>query len=134
MANSDAFNRLQEQIDRCRALPDELVTRAAPDIAKELEAEIRKNVAAAQGPDGTPWKPTESGAAPLKNAAEHVTVRALGSVILAKVTGVEARHHKGQVKGGTRRPIIPVRSIPEPLTKAIKRVLGEKFQDVMGGR
>lgn len=133
MANADAFARLQAEIDNINALPAELVKRSVPAIAKALEAEIGGNVAAARGPDGKPWARTKSGDAPLKNAAQHVSVRAVGTVIIAEVSGVEAKHHKGQVKGGERRPIIPVRSIPEPLTKAIRKVLGENFREIMAG-
>lgn len=133
MANSEASARLQKQIDRIRSLPVELVKRAAPDIAKEGLAQVTANVSSQVGPDGTPWPASKSGEAVLRQAAQHVTVQALGTVILFKVTGIDARHHKGFVKGGERRPIIPVRSMPEPLTKAIKKVLKKRFQEVMGG-
>lgn len=132
-SNSAGFARLQEQIDRIRSLPVELVKRAGPEIAKEGLAEVTANVARAVGPDGTPWAKTQSGDAPLRNAASHVTVKAEGTRIVFRVSGVDAKHHRGRVKGGERRPIIPVKSIPQPLTIAIKRVLGKHFKNVMGG-
>lgn len=133
MANSEASAKLQKQIDRLRSLPTELVKRAAPDIAKEGLAQVTANVASQVGPDGTPWPASKSGKPVLVQAASHVTVQALGTVILFKLTGIDARHHKGFVKGGERRPIIPVRSMPQPLAAAIKKVLKKRFLEVMAG-
>lgn len=131
--NADAFNALQEQIDRVRSLPDELGKSAAPLIAKEAKKIVEQDIAASRAPDGTPWPKTEDGHEPLKNAANAVKVSAVDSTIVFEVSGVEAKHHRGRVKGGKRRALIPARSIPQTLTLAIKRALSKTFQNVMGG-
>lgn len=134
MSNEAGFAALQRQIDRIRSLPKELVRQAGPEIAKALQADTEESILRQQGPGGDRWLPTASGAPALRNAAPHVTTRAIGTVILQRVDGVEARHHSGTAKGKVVRQIIPVRKIPDPVTKAIKAVLDKVFFKIWGGR
>jgi hypothetical protein len=123
---------LDAHIRRLREL-DKLGERAAPKVAKALERELEANIRAGVGPDGTPWPATEDGHTPLQGAVSSLSVRAIGSVVVARISGIHARHHIGNVRGGVRRPILPSKRIPEPVTRAIAAVLDEEFARTMGG-
>jgi hypothetical protein len=122
---------LDAMIARIRKLP-QLGRMAAPEVARAVEAEAERTIAAGTTPDGTPWAPKKSGEGqPLANAAKALGVVALGSTIFMKLNGPEARHHLGRVKGGTARQIIPTKDIPPPMAAAIREVLTRKFVEVM---
>jgi hypothetical protein len=129
---ADGRAELQRQIAKLRGLSN-LAPRIAPEVARELERELRENVAAGRGPDGKPWEPTKDGRRPLKNAARQVSASAVGTVIIARVDGIEARHHVGAVRGGTARPMIPTGSIPDPVSRAIEAVATRAFDEHMRG-
>lgn len=130
---ADGHAALERHIRRLREL-DKLGERAAPAVAKALERELVANVRAGVGPDGTPWPATEDGHKPLQGASKALSVRAVGTVVVARLTGIHARHHLGAVRGGVRRPILPTKTIPEPVTKAIASVLEDEFKRTMGVR
>jgi hypothetical protein len=105
----------------------------APAAAEALRTEIEANVAAQRGPDGEPWPPTASGDAALSGAAGNLQVTPVGSVVVARITGRYAFHHKGQTRGGKARPILPSRKLSGAATKAIKRALVERFGELAKG-
>ena len=123
---------LDEMIRSARALGT-MVPDAAPAVARVLDSEVRTQIAQGTGPDGRPWKPTQAGNLPLRNAGKSVTTRAIDGVVLMTVVGVEARHHLGAVRGKVRRPIIPSSRIPDPMARAITRVYEERFGKITGG-
>jgi hypothetical protein len=131
VANSHAA--LDAHIRKLRAL-GQLSARAAPKVATALEHELLANVERGVGPDGKPWPPTEDGHLPLQGAGDSLSVRAVGTVVVARLTGIHAMHHRGAVRGGVRRPILPSGKIPEPVAKAIDRVVDEEFKRIMGAR
>ncbi len=130
---TDGAAVMAEQIARLRALPKELLEQAARDIAPELERELRAQIARGVGPDGKPWPPTQAGDQALPNAARALSVRATGTVVLARLDGVHALHHLGRVRGGVRRQILPTGALPDPFSRAIKRVLELRFASATGG-
>lgn len=132
--NSSANAQLTAMIAKLRALPRALTTEAAPAVAEVLDTEIRAQIARGQDPDGQPWQPTQTGAQPLRNAGKALTVKAIGNVVLARITGPEALHHMGRVAGGVVRQILPSARLPQSMTRAIKRVLAERFSEVVNGR
>jgi hypothetical protein len=120
-------------IRRVRGL-ERFPERAAPAIARALESELRRSIAAGAAPDGTAWKPTQDGRVPLRGAARALTVRATGAFVLARLTGVEARHHFGWVRGGLARPILPTTSVlPSAVARAVTRAAVEEFRRAMDG-
>lgn len=131
-ANAAAFARLNEQIRRIRSIP-KLARAAAPEVAQEVKREIDATIAAGTDPEGNPWPATKSGDPALVNAARAVSVRAVGSVVLVTLTGPEVHHHRGGTRGHVRRPIIPTRGLPGPMTKAIRTVLARRFGELMKG-
>jgi hypothetical protein len=125
---------LQEWSERVGTLPRALVKDAAPAVAKATEAHMQEQIAAGQGPDGKAWQLTAEGKRPLRNAGAAVTVRAIGTVILVRLTGPEVKHHRGIARGRIRRQVIPTRKDFGPIARAIRTVLGERFRAHMGGR
>lgn len=130
--NASAFTALDAMIGRLRAVKG-LAHAAAPAIARELDQELDANIDRGVGPDGKPWELTKAGKTPLRNAAKALAVRAVGTVILARLTGPEAKHHKGIARGHIARRILPTRKIPAPMVEVIKRVLSQKFTETMTG-
>lgn len=131
---SDGFSELDAQIARLQELED-LPRKVAPDVAQALEDELHAQIARGQGPDGRAWEPRqEDGGKPLRNAAKALAVVPIGTTVFARLKGPEARHHLGIAKGGVVRRILPVRGIPNPMVRAIKRVIVEHFQRTMEAR
>jgi hypothetical protein len=131
--NSAANAALTKQIATLRALPQRLRDEAIPEVAKTFEAEMRGNITAGRAPDGTPWQKTAEGEQPLKNAGKALTVKVIGTVVLARITGPEALHHLGQAAGKIRRQILPTKNIPDTMTAAIKTALRKIYLKIAGG-
>jgi hypothetical protein len=129
---ADGYTALQGMIARLRKLGDSAED-MADDIAHELRDELDANIAASRGPDGTAWKPTREGTAPLQNAGAALGVAAVGTKVLAAVRGVEARHHYGTVKGKVARPILPTSKLPPRIVELITKVVQRRFKLIMGG-
>lgn len=132
-SNAAAFAALDAQIRRLRSV-EGLAKDAAPHVAAALKEELDAQIARGQGPDGTPWPLTADGKKPLQNAAAATTVVAVGSAIVARVTGHDAFHHRGQTRGNVVRQILPNGKLTQPFTRAIKRVLDERYAALMAGR
>lgn len=122
---------MREQIARLRRLPT-LVHTAAPTVARVVEQEITAQIARGVGPDGRPWAPTQDGQQPLRNAAKALRVSSVGNAVVATLTGVEARHHLGAVRGSVKREILPTGRIPDPITRSIRTVVDAEFHKIMG--
>lgn len=130
--NDAAFDALEAQIRRLKGLGD-LPTVVAPAVAVVLRATITEQIAAGTTPDGTPWEPTALGAVPLQHAAKALTVQAIGSSVVARLTGPEARHHLGTASGGIVRQILPSSELPQAAIEAVRRVAVTGFTKVMAG-
>ncbi len=121
------MNELDEMIKRLRGVGT-AASAALPEIADEAKRIVDENIAAQRGPDGKPWPETKDGRAALQNAGAAVTSTVVGGkTVLLTLTGVEARHNYGAVKGRVRRQILPPRGIPATLAEAIRRVLVRRF-------
>ncbi len=131
-SNAAAFAALDAQIRRLRSLKG-LAKDAAPHVAEALKEEIDAQIARGEGPDGKPWLRRDDGGRPLRNAAESVTVVAVGSAVVARVTGHHAFHHRGQTRGNVVRQILPTGRLTAPFTRAIKRVIAERYAALLGG-
>ncbi len=129
-----AEQQVEAWIETIQGLSKELCEDAAPEVAEAVRSEIEKTIAAGTTADGQAWQPTQKGKTPLRNASKALRVAAVGSSIVVKISGPEARHHLGRAKGGIQRPIIPNEGIPAPVSSAIKRVLSERFSDALGAR
>jgi hypothetical protein len=123
---------LETRAARIRALAG-MGVRAAPAAAVAIQAVVAGHVARGEGSDGKPWPRTAAGDVPLRNAAAAVTVRAVGSTIVLRVTGPEARHDTGRVRGGIRRAILPVAALPADQGAAIGRAVDDVFRRTLAG-
>jgi hypothetical protein len=124
---ADGTATLDRMIATLRALP-ETVRGTMPEIAEAVKAELAKNVAAQQSPNGEGWPATKSGKPALTGAAAKITYSIHGTAIVFQLDGVEARHSLGWVKGGRRRQILP-ETYHEPsaraAAKAVKKALAK---------
>lgn len=123
---------LDAHIARLRELGN-LAAKSAPEVAKEVERELRSQIAAGTGPDGAPWQPTKAGTTPLRGAARALRVRAIGTVIVATLEGHHALHDQGRARGGVRRKVLPSAKMPQPIASAVERVVTREFRRTMGG-
>lgn len=121
---------LSKQIARLNSLGN-LAARSVPFVAIAVKGEIAKQIKRGEGPDGRPWRLTEAGETPLKNADQAVQITVSGTVVLLRLDGHHARHHLGAVKGKKQRKILPTGNIPQPMTRAIKRVVTGEFFVIM---
>jgi hypothetical protein len=131
--NTAAELALQQHIARVRALGS-IARDVAPAAADELKAQLEQQIAAGQTPDGQALQRTADGRVPLRNAARSLTVRAIGTAVLARLVGPSAMHHLGIAAGRIRRQILPTRKLPDRMIEALKRVAEQHFNRTMGGR
>lgn len=113
------------------ALPG-LATRAAPDVAVTLRKEIVAQTKRGEGPDGKKWKPGQEGVDVLQHVEKALRVTARGTTIVASLSGHNARHSLGAVRGGVRRQIMPTLTLPDPVIRAIKAVIEAEIKATVG--
>lgn len=130
--NARALAELNEMIRRLREVSD-IPEKVAPDVADAFQDVIRENIAAAQGPSGETWQPKKDGGSPLQTAANALTVTAQGVIVTARLIGHIARHHRGWVKGGIRRAILPAKALPSAVSEAIRRVIHRHLEGHFDG-
>lgn len=131
--NGQAFAEMQGWIEKLNQLGD-LPTEVAKDVAPVLDAKIKANIAAGVDPGGKPWPLTKDGRKPLTNAGAALTVRAISSVVQAKLVGHVALHHLGAAKGNIRRQILPSSGLPQPMTAAVKTIATKRFNAKMASK
>jgi hypothetical protein len=132
--NQAGLFEIDRHIARLRKVGD-LPREAAPACAEALREYLERQIAAGRAPDGSTWAPRkEDGGRALEDAAKALTVVPVGTHILARIKGPEARHHKGIAKGGTVRQILPTTTIPPVLTRALDAVIKETFVRTMESR
>lgn len=130
--------KLEEHLSRIRELA-KFADRAAPVVRDELRREIVRSSRAQESPAGLSWRPPETVEGRiLRHVDDHLRVRAVGTTIVATLTGRYARHHLGAVRGGagkTPRRIIPndlsrvtARAIDRAVTAEFRRIMGEAAQ------
>lgn len=126
----DPVTVLNKQIARLRKFGVAGVE-LAPAAAEELEKQLLANAAAQIGPDGTPWPATKDHSAPLRNVGSHLSVVAVGSRVVARLTGWYVNQSTGWTRGNVARPIMPSRKMSAPMAKAIQIALGKRFRKIM---
>lgn len=109
---------------------------SSDDVAAAIESELKTTAAAGQSPDGNPWAKTQTGSAPLQNAASQIRVKKVttGSrtVVTASIGGHYAFHHNGWANGAPAREILPSKLTPE-LSAAIKAAVAANFERLTNG-
>jgi hypothetical protein len=130
--NSAAFARLQEAIDGLASL-DVLADDVAAAAVDPFRAELLGNIAANRSPGKNDWQPSKSGKPVLLGAGKALEVGSSGPVLWARLTGPEARHHLGAVKGAVRRQILPGRGSLGGISKILKRIATAEWRKRFGG-
>ena len=130
--NAEARARLAKLSRDLRALPAELAHDLAPVGAAKLDTLLRENISAGVGPDGKAWPLRQDGGKALPDAGDHLTVRAVGTVILARLEGPPALHHLGIARGRVVRQIIPTKAAPQPVLDAITAALPQRARELLG--
>jgi hypothetical protein len=123
-------------IDRIEDLPDALLRANIGKLAEVVRVELHRTLAASETPEGKPWPPRKRGTRPvLVHARDALIVRGIGNQIFVQVYGHYARHHRGWVKGGTQRQMIPLKNerLPAAMLDAMRRVIASTVDTVMGG-
>ena len=105
----------------------------APAVVDVLDRELTAQIARGESPDGEKWQPTQKGNAPLQGAAGALKVAAAGSMVTARLTGPEALHSRGYVRGGITRQIM-ITQLTSRLSDAIRAAANKAFEAVMTGK
>jgi hypothetical protein len=101
----------------------------APDVARIVEADLRRSIAQGQSPDGEKWQDKRDGGRPLANAAGALGVAAVGGTVYVRLTGPEARHDQGRARGGIVRQVIPHSNrVPDRMALQIREVINAHFE------
>jgi hypothetical protein len=124
-----AIQRIDELIGKVEGLKG-IALRAAPEVAKVVDAHLRKCIAQGTDPYGNPWKPRKiDGGRPLQHADQTLFVKALGQHVITEIHGIDARHHHGWVKGKIKRTVIFTKpELPPELVIEIRKVLTAEYQ------
>lgn len=125
MASGSAV--MSRWIEGFRKLPKEATAEAIVDVVEE---DVRSTISAGTTPDGVPWPERKVGGKALKNANGAVTVAAIDTKVIVRLTGPEAVHHFG-TKKDPQRQVIPT-AIRPTLATRIKNRLFERFRKVLG--
>ena len=130
---STGDDQLERMLTSLRDLP-KIGERAAPEIARAIEGELRRTIAAGTTPEGIAWEKTAEGKTPLSNAAKALGVAVVKGVIYVQITGPEVRHHRGWARGGKRRPVIPTGDkVPPPMAAKVREILTRHFREFATG-
>lgn len=117
-----SLDQLSALAARLRAIPSlgpEIAKAAAPDVL----AANRATAYAGTTPDGAAWAPTKKGKRALVHAADALSVRVIGDVIILVLSGINVFHNR-------RRRIVPSRGTALPanyrdaIFAAARRVIG----------
>lgn len=131
-ANASAFQVLEDKIAQFRVkladVPDDVVE----DVAKIIDDEQRRTIAAKVDAYGQPWpaKKRDDGQ-PFKFVSpSDVVTGAIGRTIITRIkTRHVVLHHLGYAKGDTVRRVIPVGKIPPRWSARIKERVLEAFRE-----
>lgn len=112
----------------------ELARLAAKDCAIAVKQVGKSQLSQGTSLDGSKIEARKDGRPALVHAAESFDCIAVGNSIILTIRGIEARHSRGAVKGGKKRPLLPGKTVPEPIAKAAKAQLDIHFRRITGGQ
>lgn len=105
---------------------------AIGDCAKEVRTEMVGLIQSQRDDNGQPWAKRKRGTAPLLvHAGTNLRVVAVGDAVIASISGPDARHSKGLVRGKKRRGIIPTGALPDSWARSFKRALDATFNKLV---
>jgi len=107
----------------------DLETAAVPAIAEAIERTLDGTARAGTTPDGQPWAPRKKdGGRTLQHAAEAIRVTYSGDTVFVRLTGPDARHHHGAIRGKVKRQVIPnSKRLPDLMVANIQIEIAKVF-------
>jgi cytochrome P450 len=124
---------VEEMQRRIQELPEALTRGSWQKLTAAAREELERTINAGKTPDGVPWAKRKRGTgAVLVNAAAALKVATIQNVIWMRLTGPEARHHRGAVKGGVTREII-LTHLTDTMATVIHDVLTKAFSETVSG-
>lgn len=122
MSSVDVEMSLTEKLERLRRIPEALEA-ARPKLVAVIKRHLTQANAAGLTPDGKPYQRTQDGHVPLRHGAKSLRVKAAGSLLIARVQGIEALHSLGEARGEIQRSMLPLGPIPPAMGAELSRVV-----------
>ena len=126
--SGNGFAVLDELQAKLRELP-KVTDAITEEVASQLEAQLKQQIAAGVSPLGKAWKRNLDGSIPALGS--KATVTALKGQVLYKLAGKSYLHHTGKARGHVTRQVIPVGSLHPETVKlildTITTALGDHF-------
>ncbi len=131
--NAAGFRALDSQIAMLKVLVD-LPDECVPGIARAMEQETHRTIAASTDPDGVPWPPKKDGAGFKFVKASDIAVGAFQRTIIMRIKSRPVvLHNNGYARGDVVRRVIPVGRIPARMAAQMKRAAVEAFNRITSG-
>lgn len=133
-SNAAAFRALDSRIAMMKVLVD-LPDECVPAVARAMEQETHRTIAAKTDPDGKPWPAKKDGGTDFSFVkASDIVVGSYGRLIITRIkTRHVVLHNNGYARGDVVRRVIPTKSIPKPMAAAMKRACVEEFRRITAG-
>lgn len=121
---------IEQFVAQLAALPKAMLQDALPELGIVVRKSLVNTINAGETPDHVKWAPRKRGDAPvLVHAEAALHVGAIGGRIYIRLAGIEARHHRGRVKGGTKREVILTTHLTPDVVAAMRKVLDRRFAE-----
>jgi hypothetical protein len=111
-------------------LPVAVIDEAGPELSAALRKVLVEAIEAERAPStGIPWAPRKHGTGPMLQGAPLVLgVAMVGRTVWCRLTGVEARHSRGWVRGGAARPLMFEKTLPPAAIAALTAVINRRVE------
>ena len=131
--NAAGFRALESRIAMMKVLVD-LPDECVPGVARAIEQEAHRTLAAGTDPDGKAWTPKQDGGAFRFVKPSDIIVGSFGRTIITRIrTRHVVLHNNGYARGEVERRVIPSKRIPASMAVAIKRACVEEFRKLTTG-
>jgi hypothetical protein len=114
-------------------LPAAVIDEAGPELSAALRKVLEDAIKTERAPStGIPWAPRKVGTGPMLQGAPLVLgVAMVGRTVWCRVKGVEARHSRGWVRGGTARPVMFEKTLPPEAIASLTAVINRRVQTAL---
>ena len=128
--NDAAFAALDDKIAQYRIQLANVTDDVVDDVAKIINEEQRRTIAAKVDAYGKPWMPKKTDDGPFRFVSpDDVVVGAIGRTIITRIkTRHVVLHHLGYARGETVRRVIPVGKIPPAWSARIRERVMKAFE------
>ncbi len=134
MSDADADASLLAMLDSLHAFPERFARESVPRIGQAILAAVQATAGAGETPEGVAWAPKKTGGQALESAPGKIRLITGPRKISLELTGPTALHHRGWVRGGTRRQVLPVGNMPPGVEAAAKKAADSEVKRLLSGR